>query len=1477
MPLPGGSSDKIGNRFELWWTAYCLVDVVDEQADNIFIEPPGDLGDGIEFTLIRQGVRQHHQVKRQTTKALGWSIDTLDSVLRHVPTKLRGNNDEFHFVSAMAARDLEELSTNARQAGDLNAFHSFLSSRHRKQAWSDICTLWQPSNERDCYSLLARTHVDTISEDVLRKHVLARIAAIIDGPGQQAANELVVFALDSINTSLTPHMVWNHLRRVSLSRRSWANDPHIISAVNDNNRRFLDSRKREFFRELFPQPMTGEIIKDLLGDQRIDVLVSAAAGGGKSGLLLQVIEELNRNDIPFVAIRLDRLEATLRTTGQIGAKLELPGSPVSILHAIAQSRRSVLVLDQLDAVSLISGKNPDLFDPVVDLLQEVTAFPEMRVVAACRGFDLDNDHRLKKLAANRIFKRRELSPLARSYVLQGVSDAGFDPSTLSEKQFELLANPLRLSMLAEIRPPSPRPIGLDSEIDLFDTFWKRKQQDTEQLGVTTEQFEDAIDTLCSLLEKRGALFVPDPLFIHSAGDKLASAHVLSRSDRQWSFFHETFYDFANARRLYRLNKTVTAYLKEYGQGIELRNQLRQSLAFRRAHDPALYREDLRKLLADPDVRFHLKSAATSFLGSVADPTDAEWKALDPAIDSAPGSDVTRALMTLIGSTFTWFDLARDSGAISRWLISPHPALRSLLAWVLIQVERSDPDRAVPVLREACARGVEGKQLAASVLQHSILTSSRSVFDLFLELLGEGQFTPAVSGEPRKPTAPWLKLHQIAVKKPEWACEALGVQLRQAIQTAQSLGVSNPFSSDVGILNDDQLDDETIHRMYQGAPLKFFDETWPSIVEIVAANLKGDRLRRPYRDEIWRFYDSSFSYRLHEKIIKGVTAGIRALATADFEKFSHLVNAVPALGAATIECLLVEAYASTGGDHPEESLRFLLAHTSRFIVGWHNDPEGPAQELIQRASQVCSESALLSLQTALLDWYPWWEKTHTKRRNFERTQFGYSQYRLLSSVAECRRTKQVTRRLQEWERKFGQLEKQPRSSYIGRANWARSPIPSQEAADKMTDDQWLAAIAQYPSTKFDLRLGGNTNSGLMALAEELKRVARNDLNRFVRLMRRIPKNANLKYFEAIILAAAEESVPSETALAVCKIGDELDGRPLGEWISYCLGRACSKSPSPAAVSMVCVYIDPAFPENVRHSALLNLGNLLRADPAGIEVALPHLQVSAQDVPRKLRSMFCYALTPLFGTTFQHYVSELFQPMRSADPWLPADPAIEQFLHLAFVLEHGEFEGVMEALLNIGEPEVRLMAARQAAIAALVAQDVADVTPKLISGDVNIRKGLAQVCAANVRFGRFRDYCAHHLGILFSDAEETVRAAASECFRELEGDDLADLWDLVTTFLDSPSAKSSLRSLLDCLLQSTIRHDRLTLRACEMAIEYATLDHSHYELTICRDLVLRTYHQAADSVIREHSLDLIDQLLGLEVAGLEKALFEIENRR
>jgi hypothetical protein len=125
VPLPGGPSDKAGNRYERRWAVLALTDVLLGRFESIRIEVPGPAGEGFEFRVRSAGLSEWHQVKRQRS-GRDWSIATLraEGVLQLWPAKLLAG-ERCVFVSGTGARELSELVERAVQAASWEEFSAY--------------------------------------------------------------------------------------------------------------------------------------------------------------------------------------------------------------------------------------------------------------------------------------------------------------------------------------------------------------------------------------------------------------------------------------------------------------------------------------------------------------------------------------------------------------------------------------------------------------------------------------------------------------------------------------------------------------------------------------------------------------------------------------------------------------------------------------------------------------------------------------------------------------------------------------------------------------------------------------------------------------------------------------------------------------------------------------------------------------------------------------------------------------------------------------------------------------------------------------------------------------------------------------------------------------------------------------------------------------------------------------------------------
>lgn len=278
---------------------------------------------------------------------------------------------------------------------------------------------------------------------------------------------------------------------------------------------------------------------------------------------------------------------------------------------MARGKNCLLVIEQLDAVSVVSGRQPEVFDAVASLVREARAPSNMRLLLVCRAFDLENDQRLRELRAKEKNHATSISvgPLDPGRVEEVVAHLGLAPDRLSPSQIELLRLPLHLALLAGvIHGDEGRPMDFTSPKDLYDAFWRRKRADLLPVFGDQNAFETLVYALCGAMNDRQALSVPRGLLTPGDADldRLVSANVLVRQGSRIGYFHEGFFDYVFARRFCETGEPLLEFLRSSEQDLFRRSQVRQILAYRRDDDFGAYLEDLSDCLTTPDVRFHIE-------------------------------------------------------------------------------------------------------------------------------------------------------------------------------------------------------------------------------------------------------------------------------------------------------------------------------------------------------------------------------------------------------------------------------------------------------------------------------------------------------------------------------------------------------------------------------------------------------------------------------------------------------------------------------------------------------------------------------------------------------------------------------------------------------------------------------------------------------------------------------------------------------
>ena len=407
MPLRGGSSDKLGNRYEGWWTVSCLLGILASEAESIRIEEPGE--DSIEFVLVKRGKKEYHQAKRNTPLG-SWTIAALGStkvgVLKAIKEKLSGSASKFLFVSGSESRELKELTDRSRDAESYEEFTTkFLQAKAHSENFQKLQRFWDDVAPEVAYELLQRLTLRTIDERGLVESTRNHSRALFLERPETVLAELRSIVLDSVHQTLTRDDLITSLRDSGIQLRRISKSARCSNVVRQATDAYLESIRRKLIGgTLIPREAVESLCQKVLAStESMEIAIVGKAGGGKTASLLHLAQGLVDGGVSVLAFRLYALEPVYNSK-QLGEKIGLEESPALIVSSLSATGPSAILIDQLDALSIVSGRGTEAFyETLEQVLSEVrglrTPHP-IHVIVACRSFDWSNDARFRSMLRN---------------------------------------------------------------------------------------------------------------------------------------------------------------------------------------------------------------------------------------------------------------------------------------------------------------------------------------------------------------------------------------------------------------------------------------------------------------------------------------------------------------------------------------------------------------------------------------------------------------------------------------------------------------------------------------------------------------------------------------------------------------------------------------------------------------------------------------------------------------------------------------------------------------------------------------------------------------------------------------------------------------------------------------------------------------------------------------------------------------------
>ncbi len=1496
--LPGGTAAKVADRYEVAWTVNSLLDLIAGEIDELHLEQQSKDGLGVEFCRgLRSGLREYHSVKRQapgssgvwTAAELGCASSTsrrsiIGDLLYHLE---RTDEARAVFVSQDGTRHMREITERARTASTAEEFFQLLSQEHRQTIRSHMPGLYQ--DWADAYGKLDRCYFKTVGHPELVRFVEQRVPGLVQRVDGTAADPIAV-------RHLLGEFAWNRLAQTvtldevlrELGERGFSEQP---LGANTQIRRIIEDRNQAYTRRIesalingasIPRRQATDIFQELsTGDESL--LLAGSAGDGKTCIVAQVVMNLQASQIPHLVLSMEEIDGIVSST-DLGSRMGLPASPAIVLGQISTRSTAVLCIDQLDALSIVAGRNVQQQTVLNELIQQVEHYPHLRMLLACRSFDIDHDPLLLDLVCGEppTARRIDVERLSVDDVHAAIAQAGMEGARLTESQVELLRNPLHLYLFISGSTPAH---GFVSRSGLFDHYWEEKRRRVDS-STGSGAFTAGVEQISKALNVRRQLRV-SPLALtghEGALEAMASEGVVVLDASGVSFFHASFFDYAFARGFINRNESLVDWLMATEQGLFRRSQVRQIIEFLREDAFDDYLSTLERLLGDESVRFHIKKLILDWLGALPDPKPDEW-----VIVERLERELGEHTWSVVRNSVPWFDVLNNMGRWGSWLDADELQIERAL-WLLSMpnVLNSRSAAAVALVERFRGHSDEWRSRLQWLVARGHGFSSPEMQVFVIDLIADGTLDDA-SPDVASNDDWWSIWYESSTKRPAFIVRVLGAWFDRQLSRVADLGRDDPLSRDSELAPYSQISGYVISECAARAPREFVRTLFPRLA------------RFDYSVPRQRITAPSSIGRPDQQLHNTLAEAMASLAHDDPTELDSIVNAERLRESNWMHALLLRSWSANPSIYAERIVRLLLENsTERLNIGyssWTRDSDAFAavsRIAVAAASTSCCDESFVELENAILDFTPDWERHHRM--------VGRTRLALLRALAPDRIGEATRRQILELQRRFPEAAEHGAPEPVTEESPSKSvgsPIP-EAALRRMADDHWLSAMAKYTGEQL-IERNGDLVGGAQELAWELTKLVREEPARFAALADRMDATLPTTYFDAILggLTRNEQGPGRPGTLdQVCSVLRRISelGIPVqGREIAHAIATLSDEAVPDDIVQMLCrVALEDPDPvadnrqdtddswdpigqaiNSARGAAARALAQLLFVDQGRWDSLKTTVEEVAVDNVLAVRSVAVECLLAILDVHRGDALACFDRLTSGADPLLGTD-TVERFVRHAMFRDYPAMRPTLLRMLRSSEPAAAEAGARQVTLAGLWLEETREDAGLVLGMGEDARIGAARMYAFNLSDETVGAECERCLLTLFSDDCEAVRKEAGRCWLALEPDQIASRGALIGAFAESLAADGNMDILLRRLGEA---QGALPAEVCDLAegavatygfrassIQYRE-GGAAYQLA---PLMVRLYNQTSDSTFRKRILDSIDEMIRAGFRGIDEQL-------
>lgn len=640
MALKGGSADKSGNVYESYWAVedICHILLDKEDSSSIYFEKPDEIKDGYEY-IVNKGKKNYCiQVKNYDIE---WTISNLynKEVLSNFIKRMDEDKNAICVFLSSSNTELDEIVDRAKRSENKSLFfNSMITSEKIKDIISklrekiisikfadkDITSMNEDEKDEFQYKLddyiydfLRRIETKIKDNNTLKKDTISLINCIFKSPtSNDILSSLFEFSQERYNEKFTKLELIRYLQEDrGFIFSNYNLNTSLINKLEDNNNNFINSTSQFYQRFKIERSEVHEIYDKIISPNKEKYFfVLGSAGCGKSIILKEVDNLLKDKSYTIIPIDIRNFD-NFNNCEELGQCIfNERVSPADLLVNITQDKPALIILDQLDSLSSVSGRSINKWFVINQLLQQVCKYQNIKVLIACRDFDLNKDSRLKEfIQTNEEFiEKFFINNLSNEVVIDTLTKLGVNKNRINEKLLKLFSIPLHLQMLCAVSENTDiTNLNYENKLELYNAFW-----DSKCTLIGDEAWFSLINLMINYLNSNKSLVAPQCIFdrYKTNLNKLLSECVFCQDEKNISFFHETFYDYCFARILAaNTEKSLYDFILASDQSLFIRSNVRQALEYLRVADTRRYLLELKNILNSENIRVHVRTLVLDVL------------------------------------------------------------------------------------------------------------------------------------------------------------------------------------------------------------------------------------------------------------------------------------------------------------------------------------------------------------------------------------------------------------------------------------------------------------------------------------------------------------------------------------------------------------------------------------------------------------------------------------------------------------------------------------------------------------------------------------------------------------------------------------------------------------------------------------------------------------------------------------------------